>query len=527
MSKKTKTKTPIVKKTKNVQPEYLAEIIDGKPASEWSFKQIAHVEKEIGKIAHDEYHLDTYPNQIEIITSEQMLDAYTSIGLPIFYNHWSFGKHFLQTAKSYQRGEMGLAYEMVINSSPCIAYLMEENTALMQMLVIAHACYGHNSFFKGNCLFKKWTDASAIVDYLIFAREYIMKCEEQYGFENVEFTLDACHSLQSYGVDKYRHPSKLTLTEEKARQRERSEYLQTQVNELWIHTIPQEVVKKQEEKRFPESPEENILFFLEKNSPILEPWQREILRINRKIAQYLYPQGQTKVMNEGWATFWHYTIMNRLDEQNRMPESYMLEFFKSHTGVVAQPGFDSPYFNGINPYVLGFNIFRDIRRMCEHPTAEDKKWFPDIAGAPWLETVHAAMRDFKDESFILQFLSPKVIRGMKLWGLVDDPFKNPKHYEVAAIHDEDGYREIRKMLSEEHDYGVIQPNIEVYNVDRHSRMLTLRHTPYNEKKLDSISLYEVLRSVYSTLWGYPVKMESLNSKGVIEIVSQCPEPPKK
>ena len=106
--------------------------------------------------------LDIYPNQIEVITAEQMLDAYSSIGMPLFYKHWSFGKHFTQHEALYRQGLRGLAYELVINSSPCISYLMEENTATMQALVIAHAAFGHNHFFKNNYLFKQWTDAEGI-----------------------------------------------------------------------------------------------------------------------------------------------------------------------------------------------------------------------------------------------------------------------------------------------------------------------------------------------------------------------------
>ena len=132
--------------------------------SEWTFDLIREYDREIGRIAHEVYGLDTYPNQIEVITAEQMMDAYASVGMPLGYHHWSYGKHFLHTEKHYQRGQMGLAYEIVINSDPCIAYLMEENTMTMQALVIAHACYGHNSFFKGNYLFRSWTDAGSIID---------------------------------------------------------------------------------------------------------------------------------------------------------------------------------------------------------------------------------------------------------------------------------------------------------------------------------------------------------------------------
>ena len=141
------------------------------------------------------------------------------------------------------------------------------------------------------------------------------------------------------------------------------------------------------------------------------------MRIVRKIAQYFYPQRQTQVMNEGWATFWHYTLMNDLYDEGLVTEGFMMEFLQSHTSVVFQPGFDSPYYSGINPYALGFAMYTDIRRMCEHPTEEDRRWFPDIAGSDWLSTLKFAMSSFKDESFILQYLSPKVIRDLKLFSI--------------------------------------------------------------------------------------------------------------
>ena len=263
---------------------------------------------------------------LEIITAEQMIDAYAATGMPVTYRHWSYGKQFITTEKSYRRGQMGLAYEIVINSSPCIAYLMEENTLTMQALVIAHAAYGHNSFFRNNYLFKTWTSADAIIDYLIFARNYIADCEERYGQEEVERLLDACHALMNVGVDRYKRPPKLSLLKERERQKERETYLQSQVNDLW-RTLPHREVEAEKEKprRFPEEPEENLLYFIEKNAPLLEPWQREIVRIVRKLAQYFYPQSQTKVMNEGWATFWHYTLINRLYEKGLVNDGFMLE----------------------------------------------------------------------------------------------------------------------------------------------------------------------------------------------------------
>ena len=132
--------------------------------SDWTYETLQRINDACAEIAHGELGLKTYPNQIEIITTEQMLDAYSSVGMPLFYGHWSFGKSFAHHEASYRKGLRGLAYEIVINSDPCIAYLMEENTAMMQALVIAHAAYGHNSFFKGNYLFRTWTSADAIID---------------------------------------------------------------------------------------------------------------------------------------------------------------------------------------------------------------------------------------------------------------------------------------------------------------------------------------------------------------------------
>ena len=171
--------------------------------ADWDFQKLQRIHDACGEIARSELGLDVYPNQIEVITAEQMLDAYSSVGMPLFYKHWSFGKHFAHHEAFYRKGLMGLAYEIVINSSPCISYLMEENTATMQALVIAHAAFGHNHFFKNNYLFKQWTDAEGILDYLDFAKSYVAQCEERHGRLAVEQTLDAAHALMSHGIDRY------------------------------------------------------------------------------------------------------------------------------------------------------------------------------------------------------------------------------------------------------------------------------------------------------------------------------------
>lgn len=486
--------------------------------SEWTFELLEKYDAEIARIAAS-YGLDTYPNQIEIISSEQMMDAYASCGLPVYYHHWSFGKQFLSIEKHYKRGQMGLAYELVINSNPCIAYLMEENTMMMQALVIAHACYGHNSFFKNNYLFKTWTAADAIVDYLVFSKNYIAECEERYGAETVEEILDSCHALMNYGVDRYRKPPPLSMREEKLRQKERVAYLQSQLNELWRRTVPEKPVQTEEKyERFPPEPEENLLYFIEKNAPLLEPWQREIVRIVRKIAQYLYPQRHTKVMNEGWATFWHYTIMNRLYDEGLVTDGFMLEFLESHTNVIVQPPFDHDFYSGINPYVLGFAIFRDLKRICDNPTEEDRRWFPEIAGSNWLETLDFAMRNFKDDSFIAQYLSPQVIRQLRLFSVLDDDTES--ELEISAIHDEEGYQAIRRALSEQYNLGSLEPDIQVWSVDtRGDRSLTLRHFQHNRRPLAD-SAAEVLKHVHR-LWGFKVRLETVDERGLVKWCHEC------
>ena len=492
--------------------------------SDWSFDDVEAYHKVIRDTAA-RFGLDTYPNQLEVITAEQMMDAYASVGMPVNYRHWSYGKEFISTEKNYRRGHMGLAYEIVINSNPCISYLMEENTLAMQALVIAHAAYGHNSFFKGNYLFRMWTDAGSIIDYLVYAKNYIADCEERYGVDAVEAFIDSCHALQNHGVDRYRRPSRKSLAEELAERKDREAYAQRQVNDLW-RTLPKAVEKAggpaAEVRRFPEEPQENLLYFIEKNAPLLEPWQREVVRIVRKVAQYFYPQRQTQVMNEGWATFWHHRLLNQMYDDGFLTDGVMIEWLKSHTNVIYQPPVGHRAYSGINPYALGFAMYTDIRRICEQPTEEDRLWFPTLAGTPWLPALDHAMRNFKDESFIGQFLSPKLMRDLRLFAIVDD--EKQGELEVAAIHDDAGYRRVRESLSRQYDLGSREPNIQVWNVNlRGDRSLTLRHFQHNERPLHDTAL-DVLRHV-ARLWGFGVHMESINARGDVSKRWSVPAPP--
>ena len=391
---------------------------------------------------------------------------------------------------------------------------MEENTATMQTLVIAHAAFGHNHFFKNNYLFRQWTDADGILDYLDFAKG-LAQCEERHGALAVERTLEAAHARMTHGVDRYPGRKTLDLRAGEKRAKERRTHEESACNDRW-RTVPTGPVKSasvlstEQSRALLGLPQENLLYFLEKSAPRLQPWQRELLRIVRHIAQYFYPQGQTKVMNEGTATYVHYRIMNRLHQQGRISDGNFLEFLQSHTNVVFQPEFDDQRFSGFNPYALGFAMMQDIERIVSNPEDEDRVWFPDIAGT---KDVMAVLRDvwanYRDESFISQFLSPRLMRKMRMFHLHDDPAERAG-IRVDAIHDERGYRRVRRQLSRQYDVGLIDANIEVMDVDlAGDRRLLVRHTVLNGALLHEPDAKRVLQHL-ADLWTYDVSLAEVD-----------------
>jgi stage V sporulation protein R len=484
--------------------------------SEWDFARLDRTYKAIEDIALNDLKLDVYPNQIEVISSEQMLDAYSSLAMPLMYNHWSFGKLFAREEAMYRAGYSALAYEIVINSSPCISYLLEENSMTMQALVMAHAAFGHNHFFKNNYLFRQWTNAEGILDYLSFSKKYIAACEEKYGRDEVEAVLDAAHTLMDQGVFRYRRPPKPSKERVLEKRRRRMQYEEEAYNELW-RTLPAGVEPPgappiaDPEDNFDgdmKLPEENLLYFLEKHSPALKAWQRETLRIVRTLAQYFYPQRQLKVMNEGCATFVHYTIMNRLFDRGLITEGSLLEFMHSHTSVVFQPPFNDQRYYGFNPYALGYAMMADIRRICEQPTDEDREWFPRLAGTgDYMAALKDAWANYRDESFIEQFLSPKLIRDFRLFALFDKA--DEATYKVSSIHNENGYRAVRSALAKQYDVGIGDPNIQVTAADlKGNRTLHLQHRMHRAIPLHNATKELVLAHV-ERLWGHDVVMDEV------------------
>ncbi|HQY29245.1 MAG TPA: SpoVR family protein, partial [Burkholderiaceae bacterium] len=191
-------------------------------------------------------------------------------------------------------------------------------------------------------------------------------------------------------------------------------------------------------------------------------------------------------------------------------DGFMIEFLESHTNVVAQRAFDEPGYAGCNPYALGFAMFSDIRRICEQPTDEDRQWFPEIAGTDWRGALDFAMRNFKDESFVAQFLSPRLIREFRLFAIADQ--EGDPMLEVACIHNDAGYRRVRKLLAAHYDRDARLPDIQVTGFERDGdRSLTLRHVRHRGRPLDDDA--ERVLAHLQRLWGFTVRMQTVDPDG--------------
>ncbi len=474
--------------------------------TDWTENLLYEVYNHIEDIALNDLKLDVYPNQIEVISAEQMIDAYASVGMPVNYNHWSFGKEFLSNWTRYQKGQMGLAYEIVINSNPCISYLMEENNAITQALVIAHAAFGHNHVFKNNYVFKEWTNAGSIIDYMLYSKNYIRDCEMRYGEDSVEKILDAAHALSAHGIDKRKRKHKKKLSEEEMAQQlvKMTDEEQKNLDIIIKSTTAQAKKDEPTDADLDDAGgEENLIYFIYKNSPTLEEWQREILRIVYKIQQYFYPQRQTQTVNEGFATFTHFHIMNELEKRGIISADAQISWLHQHSNVVLQATYKDKWYDGrFNPYALGFSIFKEIKRICEEPTKEDEEWFPSLVGQDWRAAVKEGVSDYRDESFIQQFMSPKLIRDLRLFTIEHQN----RFGLVTEISDDIGYRNIRDHVASSKALINSIPDITVKSARmRGDRMLTLEYHPYHNRSLHSGYTKRTLHHV-KTLWGYDVEI---------------------
>jgi stage V sporulation protein R len=475
--------------------------------TDWTEGLIRDIYEHIEDIAINDLKLEVYPNQIEIISSEGMLDAYSGPGgVPVNYHHWSFGKDFLKNSTKYNKGHSGLAYEIVIPTNPVTAFIMEENNAITQALVIAHACFGHNSVFKNNFMFKTWTNSSAIIDYMIFAKNYIIECEEKYGEQEVEATLDAAHALSSHGIDKRKRKHKKRKSEEDVRQDilKKEDEKQKDLNIILQTTSVFAPAPPETEQDLDKvDDEENLIYFIYKNAPNMKPWQREILRIVYKVHQLLFPNMTTQTVNEGMATFTHFYIMDQLEQKGLISSDAQIAWLHLHSSVVYQPTMESKHYSGkFNPYALGFDILKEVRRVCENPTAEDKEWFPYLVGKDWRTEVKSAAFDYRDESFIEQFMTPNLMRKYKMMTI---EYKGSNGV-VTEISDDMGYRNMRSALARQYNMIDKIPDISVSSARmRGDRTLVLQYKPYSGRSLHNYNAEQTMKHV-RRLWGYPVEL---------------------
>lgn len=492
-------------------------------------------------IATEEMGLDVYPRRIEIIRPDQMLDVMTTIGLPGSYRHWSFGKDRLMNEEKYNQ-DKHLAYELVINSVPSIAYCMETNPPFMQALVIAHACYGHNAVFKNNYLFQEFTNAESILQDVERMRDFVFECEETYGRQEVSDFLDFCHAMRFMDVPDTNRKKKLSprQIEERAKERRMRRHEPTGKEESVFKSVRAaehfETARIRRDKSgHPHQGEKNILGYMAKHFTHMEPWKRELMRMRSELSEYFKPQMMTKVVNEGFASYTHYKIMSKLFEIGLIDYGMHQEFINSHKGVLIQPSsvreLEHPQTGemvqvlepkSINPYTLGFNILMDVERICTEPTEEDKEWFPAIAGnGEPLETVKHIMESCSDETLVERFLSPQVMRDMKLFAV--ESSKDGGYVEITAIHDDDGFAKVRDILAQNYNLGENLPDVRFYDrQEMGDRCLILRHNSIDGQILDQNETQQVLKHIHRQT-KFPVVVESVDDKGkVLQKISSPP-----
>lgn len=414
--------------------------------------------------------LNFYPQEFEIIGFNEMLGYEAYVGMPSRYPHWSFGKSYEKNKTLYSFNLTGLPYEMVINSNPCLAYLMRENTLPLQILTIAHV-YGHNDFFKNNRLFKEGTRAKLALEMFKLdgeiIREYINA--PGIGYEKVERILDAAHAIR-YNIG--RVIGRKEITDEEIRKNRIDDYKKAIENKSILDMDM--VIEEPILDKIPLEPYDDVVGFIIKYGK-LEEWEKDIVRIVKRETEYFMPQIETKTMNEGWASYWHYNILKSLD----LPEGLHFEFLKRHNDVVA------PILGGLNPYYVGFKMFEDIERRY----GKDK-----------IFEVRAMERD---ASFIRRYLTQELCEELNLFQYGKKNFD----YVIEEVSDEGGWKEIRDNLAFTAGLGSI-PYIRVTDLNTRDLTLTLEHV-YDGRELEATYAKETLKYVQQ-LWGYKVRLLTKN-----------------
>ena len=474
-------------------------------------KDIAQLQPRIEKIAA-EYGLDFFPVIFELVDYDTVSQLAAYGGFPVRYPHWRFGMEYDQLSKGYRYGLQKI-YEMVINTNPCYAYLMKSNPMVDQKLVMAHV-YAHCDFFKNNFYFshtnRKMIDEMA--NHAIRIRRYI----DQFGIEAVENFIDVCLSLENL-ID-YHSPyikrqdgkaDGMNAPDAPKVKRLRSKrYMEKYINPPEFIEAQRKDIEEQQDERItlPGVPQRDVLLFLMEHAPLAN-WQHDVLGIIREEAYYFAPQGMTKIMNEGWATYWHSTMMT----QKILEPSEVIDYAEHHSGTIANhPG-------RLNPYRIGVLLFQDIEdrwnkgkfgreyEACDN-YAEKRRWDQQLGLGR--QKIFEVRKLYNDVTFIDTFLSEEFCREQKLFSFAYN--KSNKRYEIESRE----FQMIKaRLLQSLTNLG--QPIIKVIEANYENRGELLLLHQYENVELDKQFATDTLSNLH-TLWKRPVHIQTrLDDKAVI------------
>lgn len=465
----------------------------------WTIKDLEYWDAKI-RDKVEEYGLSCFPQEFEVCDHDQMLGFMAYHGMPGHYPHWSYGKSFEKLKTMYSYGVSGLPYEMVINANPALAYLMQDNSLCLQVLTIAHV-YGHNDFFKNNFTFRDTHPENTIANAKLRAdrvRNYME--DSSIGLHQVEQTLDAAHAL---AMQCRRNTAVRKLSTEEQKQRA--------IEDAQPRHDPYQRIHRPEPPEIPDinkspiEPEEDILLFIADNNPYMSEWQRDLLHIVHEETQYFIPQMETKIMNEGWASYWHHKIMNSID----LPEDMYLEFLVHHNQVIR------PHPGSLNPYHLGFKLWHDIqRRYSDNGPPEDDDFITELA-APHpddsgVKKIFEVRETDRDVSFLRRFLTKEMMRELDLFEYQREEDK----YVVSQVSDDEHWEQIKQTLLRSIGMGNV-PVIRITDADyMHNRVLYLTHE-HDGRDLKMEYLEKTLGYVYQ-LWGRQILLRTaINGKQVL------------
>jgi len=430
--------------------------------------------------------LDPYPQEFEICDHEDMLSYMVYSGMPSHYPHWSYGKSFEKLKTLYEYGVSGLPYEMVINSNPSIAYLMRDNSLALNVLTIAHV-YGHNDFFKNNFTFRTTRPEYTIETFKSHAnrvRHYVE--DPSIGLDKVERILDAAHALS---LQCRRNLSIRKTSDE--------EQVETKFQESQPPRDPFGAIHRRPEysppdlNKVPLYAEEDLLVFIRDHNLHLTDWEKDLLTIVHEQAQYFIPQIETKIMNEGWASFWHKRILDSLE----LPQNLHLEFLVRHTQVLR------PAPGGLNPYHVGMKVWEDIERRWDHPSAEEEREYgPKTKGGK--EKLFEVREVERDASFLRRYLTEELMRELNLF----EYRTRGNEQVVSRVADSENWRQIKETLIQNIGTGAV-PVIKVEDSDyKNNRTLFLRH--YHDGRDLQLEYAEKTLHYLQQLWGREVALET-------------------